>query len=902
MITESNWITVYLERKNAMKKLFAAILLVLSVVLLVSCSGDGDSTTNGNDETKNPVSSEIDALGFVLTENAEGTYSVTDYIGSATNVTLPASYNTIAVTAIDSYAFQNCTTLLNVTIPEGITAIGENAFDGCSNLMRVTIPASVKKISESAFLNCEKLVQITNLSAVTLSFLPENQGLEIRTSADVAFKNYLQTYTDKDGNVLVVYDKNGIITYAVNETVGEETEVTVYLLAYKGDAKEVDLSKYTYVDVIAPRAFYQNTALTSVILPEDVTVIEEDAFKGCTNLKTVRFADEDNLSMINRSAFEGCTALASIDLPATVTHIGVAAFKDCVALTSVDVPATVTRIGEECFFGCTALKTVSFEDGSALESIGASAFASCKAMKDIVLPESLQNIALGALKDCSALTSITLPFIGEAANSIDNTHFGYIFGATDWKDNAKFVPTTLKTVIIKDYASVLSVDNLPTQTTVIGKHAFDGCTALTSIEVSPCVASIGKDAFAGCTALTDLTYKALTFEVEVGVDENGDAVTETVEIPSQLKNIESGAFKGCVGLTKIEIPSNVKKIASGAYEGCTNAKGIYISDIGAWCAIAFEDDDANPLTFVHDLYLNGTTTPITDLIIPENTESISASTFSGLTGIKSILIPLSMKTIADFAFEDCTKLEKLYYAGTAETWTDLLKIKDSEGNEIGTRNNKDLASAVIYYYSETKPTLEGNYWYFDKDGNITVWTASSESGGATDDTPDAPSTDDSQPDGVVVGNLIFELNSKGNAYTVIGYKGKLNNLVIPETYEGIAVTGIGDNAFYQCTTLTSIEIPASITSISYEAFRGCTALKNVVFAAGTKTIKLWAFGYCSSLESITIPASVTAIEDYAFHGNTALKSIYYGGTEAQWADVTINRSNEALTAATVYFQ
>ena len=126
-------------------------------------------------------------------------------------------------------------------------------------------------------------------------------------------------------------------------------------------------------------------------------------------------------------------------------------------------------------------------------------------------------------------------------------------------------------------------------------------------------------------------------------------------------------------------------------------------------------------------------------------------------------------------------------------------------------------------------------------------------------------------------------------------------MVVPETLYGFPVTEFS-GSFAKGLEITQLTIPASITSISYEAFRGCTALKEVVFAAGTKTIKLWAFGYCSSLESIVIPASVTAIEDYAFHGNTALKDIYYGGTEAQWAGVTINRSNEALTAATIHFQ
>ena len=131
---------------------------------------------------------------------------------------------------------------------------------------------------------------------------------------------------------------------------------------------------------------------------------------------------------------------------------------------------------------------------------------------------------------------------------------------------------------------------------------------------------------------------------------------------------------------------------------------------------------------------------------------------------------------------------------------------------------------------------------------------------------------------------------------------------IPKEIKGIAVTSIGSKAFYWCSGLTSIEIPAGVTSIGEYAFSGCSRLTSIKIPAGVTSIGEYAFSGCSGLTSIEIPAGVTSIGEYAFEGCSGLtsieipvgvteigyaafsgcsglKDVYYTGTQEQWDNI-----------------
>ena len=122
--------------------------------------------------------------------------------------------------------------------------------------------------------------------------------------------------------------------------------------------------------------------------------------------------------------------------------------------------------------------------------------------------------------------------------------------------------------------------------------------------------------------------------------------------------------------------------------------------------------------------------------------------------------------------------------------------------------------------------------------------------------------------------LLYELNSDGRSYSVIGLGTCTDTaIVIPSTYEGLPVTSIGEDAFSECGGLTSINIPGSVTSIGDSAFSLCGSLTSINIPDGVTSIGDYAFFFCKSLTSINIPDGVTSIGDSAFSSCERLTSI-----------------------------
>jgi hypothetical protein len=140
-----------------------------------------------------------------------------------------------------------------------------------------------------------------------------------------------------------------------------------------------DLTSVTIPDgvtVIGHNAFWMDGSLVSVAIPNSVTVIDDGAFSMCESLASVTIPD--GVTMINDLTFIGCTSLKSIARPDSVTVIGHSAFDSCSNLTSVTIPDSVTVIGDMAFSYCSSLEQVTISLVAERKWSGSDQFVGCK--------------------------------------------------------------------------------------------------------------------------------------------------------------------------------------------------------------------------------------------------------------------------------------------------------------------------------------------------------------------------------------------------------------------------------------------------------------------------------------------------------------------------------------------
>ena len=413
--------------------------------------------------------------------------------------------------------------------------------------------------------------------------------------------------------------------------------------------------------------------------------------------------------------------------------------------------------------------------------------------------------------------------------------------------------------------------------TSIGDFAFDGCSSLTSIEIPSSVTSIGSSTFYGCSGLTSIT------------------------IPSSITSIGSFAFNSCRSLSSINIPKGVKYISGYQFMGCSSLKSINVDSSN----INYESVDGI-------LFNKGKTKIIkypggraeNQYTIPSSVTSINAAAFYVCTRLTSINIPKGVTNIEDFAFYNCSNLTSIEIPDSVtsignyafKSCNSLTSIEIQEGvtsiGDFAFDGCSSLTSIEIpagvtsigsnaFYYCISLTSIEipdsvisiGNSAFEGCNSLTSIEIPSSVTSIGRDTFHYCKSlTSIEIPASVTsIGNSAFDFcrslesinvdSSNTNYESVDGIlfnKGKTEIIKYPEAKIEAqytipsSVTSIGNFAFEDCESLTSIEIPSSVTSIGNSAFKSCNSLTSIEIPSSINNIGAEVFTYCFKLKEINV--------------------------------------------------
>lgn len=262
----------------------------------------------------------------------EGITEIADHTFASCNVVSVDIASSVKY--INNGAFEYCTDLETVNLHEGLERIENYAFENCWSLESIKLPESVTYIGSRAFGICNHLKEISFPESLTE--FPEGIT-ECYEKDSFIFTPWYEEYLEN--NRFVIW--NGVVL----------------------DGKPVNgvLEIPDTATGIAVRAFaYYGEELTTVIIPDGVTVIGEDTFRGCESLKSVSIAG--TVKEIKEDAFAYCKTLESLTISEGVEKIGRYAFNGCHKLTSVTVPASTNSIDEMAFGECRNLETATILD------------------------------------------------------------------------------------------------------------------------------------------------------------------------------------------------------------------------------------------------------------------------------------------------------------------------------------------------------------------------------------------------------------------------------------------------------------------------------------------------------------------------------------------------------------
>ena len=553
--------------------------------------------------------------------------------------------------------FNGCTNLKNIDL-SNCTSIGGNAFAECRSLTSVGNTALLSSIEGYAFSNCANL---TNIDLSNCTFIGEwaFRGCPKLSNINLSKCKLLENYAFIECTELTEVDLSSCSSLAYG------------IFAYCSKLKTVKgIENITTI----PANAFANTGIETLSLPL-CTTIQEGAFRGCTQLKSI---DIPVCQSIGMNAFASCSRLESVSIPNTIKSLGYKCFNGNTSLTlyAKNVPALDRYPGnmaetDTLALGKNVLIIVPEESLAAYQAadvwntmserifplgtqfdydVEATAQASTSGLQKAIGEKNLRSVV--TLKVKGSINSYDIMVM---RNKMDNLHHLDLSDA-DIKSNSYDYYTGFSTQDdILDPHSFADLDKLLTvklpKSVKYINQAFNNCSQLRSVEMPEnliCVGdtldnewSMGGEAFSNCTNLEYIIFHNCE---KIG----GSAFyqcnsLQEITLPKNLKHVGSYAYSQCSQLQDNILPSEVETISYHAFEYCNNLASIQFP----------------PSLKRIESYAFSGCSKLSSINLPGLT-SISENTFNGCSNLTEVKLPSTLERIGDNAFSSCDNLNKVY--------------------------------------------------------------------------------------------------------------------------------------------------------------------------------------------------------------------------------------------------
>ncbi len=816
---------------------------------------------------------------------------------------------------IGDEAFHNCSSLTELTLPDGLSRVGEKAFSGCIGLTEMTLPftGNSKNSVNSSF-----AYVFSGNDAVSL---PARLKKVTLTGNNNVYASAFQDCSSLE-EIYVAGNATAVGNYAFYGCSG--------LKAYSLPDSLRSIGSY---------AFYGCVGLEEIEIPVGVTSIGGYAFGGCDNLTTleVPFVGGGSSSGYgNIGYFFNGSSDNAVGLPQALTEVVVtggnavkaSAFANCENLRSVRLEGGISSVGNYAFANSVKLRSVTLPEG--LSSVGNYAFEGCYRLRGLELPSTLSSLGYGAFDNCYNLYEIgnasgvslsAYPFINVYA-SVDEkmptvevdgltlSLYGEGTGAETWYltaydegvDGTVSLPRyfdyegeyqtsyVIPSYLFAEETSIKGVQ-IPNGVQEMGAGVFQNCYNLVSAEFSNngSLTKIGDGLFVGCSALTTVKF-GTGYEIEeIGeyfFDGCYGLQTVTFGARTRVGTLGSYAFNGCYGLQSFSMgeQSVIERIGYYAFSGCNSLTTVDFGENGSVGTIdehAFAD--CYNLTTV-DFGENGSCGSIgayafyncyalSEITMPSGVESVGEYAFAYCSQISSIRPFDGLQTIGQYAFVNCSKMREIRLPYTLQSignyafegCEELYLVINDTSFTVSKQEDFTVNGGAGHYAlaisSENEWTnilrVNGVYYIRDIQGDD-IWYVID-----GDDDLRAPSLE----------NVSYANVSAEKIYVIA--KAFQETEIVGLTL-GSQVRWIEPNSFYGCSSLKTVNMGNSrLTEIPEMAFAYNGNLQTVTLPSGVQSVGDSAFSCCYALRAISLPTSLRTIGNESFYNCSALSTLTF---------------------------